>query len=599
MNTGMNFAADSAHVDVQATVVHGGIHYTVSPGSSPQEKFEAGVRNLESDMAGRARQLIDEAVVSRYITNQVCFYWLLAMLSGRTRHELSEEETARLRDSERFLPLTGDDSWAHGVRIIRRLLESAGKSDADIRVLAGPRVREPTPVAITGSTWAQAVTGTVVSVAAAAHIGYLLLQNGQVPSLLAYLLSVVGGYFGARDGVEWRFRSGRRRAKDLEYAMATHRRITAPPGGFAWKVDQRFDYYFAKYVPRGADREVWLTRTAGIRRSMRDEVVDVYRETRIPVEKINWLIRHRVGDVRKRWENGTLWNYRQELGTPWRAKGTAVLGALAFAAGGVWAASGAVQADPWSAIRSVALVVAAGWIAAHAWLRIILERRRHAADESERAELLADGHAASARWRERLADKPEDREMAAWLDYDRKVLLNLALEHYRLKMSEIIAYAFIETPSRSTDRARLQGGPWRYRKYRLLTFLITADGVRQLTVRLDFEDGTFHDRHRMNYRFEAVAAVHVTHADDDERTFELALVDGQKISVKVIEPGTEELQQGEDPGTVSEATLDAAGLHHTLHVLEGIAAEGKAWMNRGDARSEKRWPPPQDEEPGP
>jgi hypothetical protein len=54
----------------------------------------------------------------------------------------------------------------------------------------------------------------------------------------------------------------------------------------------------------------------------------------------------------------------------------------------------------------------------------------------------------------------------------------------------------------------------------------------------------------------------------------------------------EELQQGENPGVVSEVTLDAAGLHHTLHVLEGIAAEGKEWIKHERRRTEAHTPTP-------
>jgi hypothetical protein len=34
-----------------------------------------------------------------------------------------------------------------------------------------------------------------------------------------------------------------------------------------------------------------------------------------------------------------------------------------------------------------------------------------------------------------------------------------------------------------------------------------------------------------------------------------------------------------------DATLDSAGLNNTLHVLEGIAAEGKYWVDREHERS--------------
>lgn len=145
-------------------------------------------------------------------------------------------------------------------------------------------------------------------------------------------------------------------------------------------------------------------------------------------------------------------------------------------------------------------------------------------------------------------------------------------------MSNVIAYAFIEAPAAPTRRGRVQNGPWRYAMYQLLVFLLTTDGVREFDVKLDFQRGTFHDRRRTAYRYESIAAVRVRQADDGERKFELALVNGEKIDIQVIGPGMEDLLQSEEPGAVSEATLDAADLRHTLHVLEGIAAEGKEWF---------------------
>jgi hypothetical protein len=644
--TTTNVAGDSAQIGVQAGTVHDGVHiYTISPDASPEEKFETGVRVLDGGMASRAWQLIREAVEAEYVTNRVYFYWLLALVSGRTPHELSEGEAAILRYPPKILHLAGDDAWADGVRAIRCLLDSAQKPDADIRIplkelddnqqtmilrhlelfldgpiedqmwdraltrakreqMAGervdrvwkffqpdpakPRIRPLREPMVSVTTWVQAVTATAVFVTATTHIGYLLAQADRISALLAYLLSITGGYLGARNGVEWRFRIVRRRAKDMEYMTPQRRRTSAPPDGFARKVDQRFDYYFAKYVPHGMERQAWLAMTAGIRRSTRDEIVEIYREQRVGVEKISWLIRHRASDVRDRWQKGTLWNYQKELQTPLPTRTTAVFGVAVLTCGGIWAVDGAMLASPLSAARSTVLVLVGGWIAVRAWLHIILERRRFAADESESKQVWEDSKAAFDRWQAKLADKPGDQEMATWLDYDRKVLLNEALQHYRLTMSNVIAHAFIEARAASAKRARVRGGPWRYVNYQLLVFLLTTDGVRQLTVKLDFTRGTFHDRQRANYRYEAVAVVRVIQADNDERTFELALVNGQEISVQVIGPGMEQLQQGENPGAVSEVTLDAAGLHHTLHVLEGIAAEGKEWITHEYRRGEAR-----------
>ncbi|MGW5265708.1 hypothetical protein ACWEQG_32440 [Microbispora sp. NPDC004025] len=636
---GANIAADSAHVELQAGVIHGDVnYYKMPPDSSPQEKFEIGVRFLNGGVAGHAWRLISEVVASGHITNRVCFHWLLALVSGRTRHELSDEERTCLRNAHRFPPLGEDDRWADGVRIIRRLLDAADKPDTDIRVLmkeldergpaqrdmilrhmevflhgslkdqmwdrglrracaqqmtgdrknrvwkffqpkpARPRVRQPEPVTIAGTTWFKAVAGTVVSVPAAGHVGLLLIQDGRVSVLLAYLLSIAGACFAAPAGLEWCFCSGRRRMLDEAYALALRPRTDTPPDRFARRVDHQLAYYLAKYVPHGMDREVWLTWTAGIRRRIRDEVADAYRDTGDKVEEFNWLIRYRAGEVARRWDKGTLWSYRQDLATLPRTMATALLGTLACAAGGAWAVSGAVQAGGLIGIRSIALLVVASWIAGRAWWRIVLERRRFSADSSDSERLSAEYEAEFRRWKDRLADKPGDAEMAAWLDCDRKVLLNEALRHYRLKMSDVVAYAFIEARSGSATRARLPGGPWRYRQYQMMIFLLTADGVRHCNATLHFADGTFHDRQRLNYRFEAVAAVRVRQADDNSQTFELSLMDGQKIAAQMIGPELPEHQQSEDAAEVSEVTLDAAGLRHTLHVLEGVAAEGKAWM---------------------
>ncbi|MGW2161115.1 hypothetical protein [Nonomuraea sp. NPDC001699] len=633
-------AATDSHVGVQAGTVHGDVIYMTSPQDPPEKKFRDGVSFLKGRMPGPARRLINEARVD-YATNEVFFYWLLAMVSGRTRHELTKEEAAQLRDRRTIMRLAGDDPWRDGVRIIDRLLESAGKAEEDIRIVVKDldALREPqrslildhlelyldgpiedrlwhlaltkakneqmahdrkdriwkffhpapkkperwvpkppdTPVA----TRAQALTATVLHVMAAAYLGYLILQSGRVLLMLAYVLGIGGAYVSAPNVADWRFRVVRRRAKDWEYLGP---KSEVNPGSFAKKAENRIDHYFARYLPPGVDRDSWMAHTAGIRRGLRDEIAAVYGGRGIGVERLAWLIRHRATQANARHRRGTLRSYREELATPGRTKALAILGLLTLAGGGGWAAVNAVPVEPLPAIGTILLLLASGGIGSRAWLHIILERRRHAADELESDETYKNDLAALDRWRARMADKPRDEEMAGWLDCDRKALLDEALRHYRLTMSHVIAHAFIEAPARSSAHARLQGGPWRYKKYQLLVFLITQEGVRQVTVKLDFMNGTFHDRQRLNYRFETVAAVRVSQSDNDERVFQLSLVNGEEISVEVSS-GMEELQQGEVPGAVSKVSLDAAGLPHTLHVLEGIAAEGKRWVEQQELRT--------------
>lgn len=645
--TATNYAGGSSHVGVQAGVVHGDVNvYETPAGASPAEMFEIGARLLAGGMPGKARELIGKAVMEGGLTgNRVCFHWQLALVSGRTRHEMSQEHLTMLRHAPTACNVTGGDAWADGVRTLCRLLDSAQRHDEDLRPLlkdldelanpqrsmilrhvqlflegpleddmwrraldsakrermanaradrvwkffeprpVGPRVREPRPPDITTGTWAQALVSTAVLTAASLHIAYLLARELQAVAILAYLVSIGAGYCAARGGVDWRFRAERRREKD-ERLAPWRRTRNAPSGGFADDVDRSFRHYFARYVPRDTPRSVWLAETAGIRRCLRDEIVELYREQRIGVERISWLIRYRVGDVRKRWENGTLWDYRRELSTPPATKLLTLGGLALFFPAVVRMLASAMEIDPLSVIRSTAFALPAGVIASRAWLRILLERRRHAADHAEVSRIRKDCESAYRRWKAKLADKPDDSEMAAWLDCDRKMLLDEALRHYRLSMSSLIAHAFIETPARPGRSARVRSGPWRHERYKLLLFLLTTDGVRQVNAELDFTQGTLHDRDRTNYRYEAVTAVRVRQTDDDEHDFKLSLVNGEEIHIPAMAPEAERLQD-EPSGVVSEVTRDAANLRHTLHVMEGIAAEGKRWIIRERQRAEQ------------
>ena len=227
------------------------------------------------------------------------------------------------------------------------------------------------------------------------------------------------------------------------------------------------------------------------------------------------------------------------------------------------------------------------------------------ADLVEFDQRLAARRGAYDRWVQRLRRRPPDAEMAAWLDCDRKYLMQAALMRSQVPLSDLIAYAFLEAPGRSCKRARWRNGPWRFSRYQLVVFLLTRDGVRQVTVGLDFERGSFHDQQRSNYRFDAVAAVRVEEADDGRRTFELALVNGESVRIDMIEAdqgstgpdsdstsgagsGAGSAGAGDDLGIVSAVTLDAAGLANTLHVLEGVAAEGKEWIGQERQRGAGR-----------
>jgi uncharacterized membrane protein YedE/YeeE len=638
MTTATNLAADSAAVGVQAETIDGDVHvYLVQAGATPEKKYEVGVNYLNGGVPSKALELVEEAIAGGHDTSKVRFYWLLALISGRTSRQLSAEDNSRLDALWQDPVVARSDQWAQGIRVVLRLLDSlrAPRADAGpilaqfdhlgscqreqiLRHLdvflrgplademwqrelnaatsnrfaadrgdrvwmffepapAGPRVRLPAPEATTVGERVAALAATAVFVIAFGYSGWELLTHGSVWGLIGWLAVCAAGYIS---GPRWLDRCWRAQGQARYALLRTPAPMAAAPTrGFASGVDHMFEHYFQTWVPHGTDRTEWLAATAGVRRQLRDEIVEIYRESRTKAEQVRWLIRHEIAEVERNWRNGTLFTPNDQFSTQPATTRTLVAGVSALALGSLLVISALLRADPFGGTLALVTVVAAGYYAARRWLNISLERRRAVADAAESQHKLAQREDAFARWKDKLAAKPTDQEMATWLDCDKKVLLNRAIRHYGLTRSDMISHAFLETPAESYKRARVRNGPWRYTRYRILVFLLTPDGMRQLTFELDTGDGAFEQRERKSYRYEAVASVQVTVAHDYRQTFELYLVSGQPISFRVADPSILRLPD-EDEQAQSDATQDATGLSNTLRVLEGVAAEGKTWIAR-------------------
>jgi hypothetical protein len=657
----LNFAGGNAHVGVQAQNVDGGIAYatvvlgnasfTVPPGASAKEKYQVGLNNLASGMVAKARELIWDAMMEGYQTSSARFHWLVAMLSGRTIRQFSQEEVSRLEIARKEQPEVDSDPWTDGIRLIFRLLESvsllqeipkpdittvikefdalgarqrhmllphlelfldgplkdgmwrrerasaeAGRLDGGRKnrawmffqpVPIGPRVREPRPPYTTSAKRLTAWASTMIFAGIAVYLGWELLRQGPVLGVLAYVAGLAGGAVAWVNGLELRFLIERRRMKDRQLRPPGSSAARPPRDGFAGKVDTLFRHYSAKYLPDTTERAAWEAATAGIRKLDRDEIVTEYRETRIPAERVAWLIRYRIRQSRDRWRDGTLYEHRNQL-----RPGTGLI--MAFRAGVAIAIIGGIGAvaklgaHPTADVASVIVGLSGIWMW-HNWLKIELERRRHAADAEESRQRKADSELEFARWNRVLERRPTDAEIAAWLDCDRTALLGQAMDHYRLARSQVLTHAFLEEPGAGARRTRANNGPMRYSRYKIVVFLLTSDGVRQLTAGLSFVAITLRHLERISYRYDAVASAHVSltsHAPEGlriQQRFKLTLINGDPISAIVTDLDPEDFQQGEDADSLANATLDAASVANTLHVLEGIAAEGKSWFQERHA----------------
>jgi hypothetical protein len=620
--------------------------YDPPKGASPEEMFRTGVRNLYGRQASKARALIWEAMMGGYETSEARFYWLIAMLSERTIRQFSDEEIAQLCNAAKQQPAITSNSWEDGARLVFQLLESVGllpanprpdigrvvkefdtlskkqrdlllphlelflegpqkdriwreeRSNAESRqssrdrknrawmffqpVPAEPRVPDAQPIETTPAERPVAWASTGIFIVVVGFFGWELLWHAPF-GLLPYVIALAGGTIATVTSRELRFLAERRRKEDERLRKPEPSTSAAPRGGFAAKVDTLFKRYAAKYVPDKDERAVWEAATAGIRKFDRDEIVRQYRETRIPAERVAWLVRHRIRESRDRWRSGKLYEYREQLRPKPRAEAAFRAATTVAVFGGIGAIF-MLQADPLADAVCAIVSIPSGIWAWHNWLRIDLERRRFAADEEENAQRKRAAYEEFARWSDKLTRSPSDTEMAAWLECDLTVLLGKAIDHYKLFRHQVITHAFLESPGAEAKRARVRNGPMRYSRYSLIVFLLTSDGVRQMSADLRFLQGDVREGDRLNFRYDAVASAHVSltpRVSDRSRIqqkFKLTLVNGEPISVLVTDLDPEDFQQGETEQSLERATLDAASVANTLHVLEGIAAEGKAWL---------------------
>ncbi|SQD95012.1 conserved membrane hypothetical protein [Parafrankia sp. Ea1.12] len=627
-----NIADGFSQVGVQAGVVHGDVNqYTVAPNASPEEKFEVGVRHLDGRMADQARQLMREFVVSSAKSDRVRFHWLLALVSGRSRNELSADESRQLRDLQEDQPEQGDDPWAQSLRAVLLLLEATEGRNTDVTVAlkeldalpdpqkgmilrhteqflegpledevwqraivqarneqkinartdrvkkffhpdpVAPRTRPPHPVDISKQTRLRAVVSAVFLAAWSVHVAVRLTAAGKAWTMLGCTLVLTIGALAVRHGATWK----------IEYIdTADEAGSLQPSGAFAKKIDHDLKNRVATNPPSGIAPAEWLQWTARTRRSIANEIINLYWERWIGADRVAWLLQHEAWQMQRMWRGGTNLSYTRAQRAVPGLGAYGLVGIAVLAGGGLWTLVATAGVEVLLALETAIFVTAAAYIHVLARLEKECEKRRFAAEHDQYEKVRASREAGFERWKAYLADRPDDQEMARWLDCDRRIILDRALHHYRLTASNVIAHAFIETQAASSKRGRVHRGPLRYKKYQISVFLLTADGVRNFVSVLDFDTGDFSDKGRLNYRFDSVAFIRVNRDARNVQKVEIVLVNGQILPIQMTETAPEEITADETTELVADLTQDASGLQHTIHVLEGIAAEGRRWFRR-------------------
>ncbi|MFJ4710938.1 hypothetical protein [Streptomyces sp. NPDC088785] len=644
-------AAYDSTIGIQAETVHNSSVYLVHPDASPQEKYRVGVRLLEDGVPSRAREMITDAMAHGYHHAEVRFHWVLAMLSGRTHHDLSTEEVQRLHRAARLVGTYAEDEWTEALRVTFDLLAAIGSAggttrpvlkqlqalplrlhDAILRhldlILTGglkdelwaetleraaadrfgkdraQRVWayfEPSPIgaraafphlSTAAAAAAQAALPLRVTlfVVSAAALGALAWIAHPAHAAFELLVALGAGHTAVRCGGKWWGREARAEHSAGSDASQPHRQ-TPPADGFTKGVRNKFDHYFSVRTPHGFTPEAWLAHTDEVRGGLAAEIADLYRESRIGVDRVTWLIRHLAEEARNRHNNGTLFDRHPQDRTPTRTKvltvvALTVLVAAPLSAFGT-AVSGAAQPRPLWAFLAL---LGAGWsghAAAQLWLKVRRERYRLAREAREYQEELAARQDAHRRWKALLdATRPSELEMETWLTCDKTSFVDEALRHHRLAWRDLITHTVLVAPARSYKRARVRGGPWRYSHYVIRLFLFSRDGVREVSSEFKLSDSTRKNEQRSNYRFDALSSVQVTENADVGYDLELVLTNGPARKIRVKDADAHQLEPNESAREISEISLSSAGFTHTFRLLEGIAADGKDWIERRNPDSQ-------------
>lgn len=640
--TTFNYAAPGATVGIQANEVRDSTIYQVFANDPPEKKYRVGLQYLEDGVPLKARELISAAIAEGHNSAEVRFHWVLAMLSKRSYRDLSRAERGALNQIDQDLMGYSDGEYKTALEALRELLCHLNGTDGDpeiaekkilalpahlrskvdrhlSEVLSGatkdklwaqrkeqaqadqcdrgrmdrvwayfhpepikPRVRPTLPPQVFLSDLLRAAGATLLFAVAFGCLGWLALKGGSLTSIFMPPLAIAAGFFGLRDALDWSYRSARIKAED--HRLYTYAASKPPRGdGFAAEVTRSFQRYFLKYRPSGVDSELWTDRTASIRAYLRDEICEIYRESRVPIGRVNWLIGYLAQEVRRRAWDGSLYDYRTKFRVDRFTKIRCLLSLAIMLATTVPVLAAATQVSPIMAWPAVIVAAVGSPFCVRRWRYILSEQRRERDDREEAAERFSDRMAAYRRWKQRLdGTRPSETEMETWLNCDKTMLADAALRHYRMSWRDVIAHAVFQGPAKGRKRHRDARGPWRYSQYDLRLFLITEDGVREVVSRLDFEHAAFNGHERNNFRFDAVSSVYVSEGVGGSRTLKLTLTNGPTRDICVTE--AESVEHGEEGGAddLLNINLSAAGFTHALRILEGIAAEGKGWIDRDD-----------------
>ncbi|MQA05462.1 MAG: hypothetical protein GEV07_22995 [Streptosporangiales bacterium] len=641
------------------TVVHTRHVYIGGLGDSPQERLRRAIGALETDPPRAQAQLRELLEAGQYST-QLAYYYTLSLLSGLPLHDIGQVRAAL--KGVRPTDQQPTDEWSAALHVIWRYLDcisqgagerfdrknldraqqqleglhrerrweiaqhvgnvidGAGQDRADDIIAnqvpawrmandragrawkffedvpAKSRQEHQERTTIRLGIWGRILAGGIplpfALAAPFSPLGSGRLAVG-IPALVMFLAGVLAaGRFGAQRATQ-RMRLERR---DSEHGIPLNVQPPVSPGHwvrtrFVEDIHRWVDEWFTASRPHTEGQ--WSEDTRGIREYLKGRFVSLYGNAHVTAGQVDWLIRWHAKRVAQRWRTGKLFAYREEL-RPSRDTATFYYLSVAVALIGVVMMLGAG-----GGFAATAVLLGIGPLQAMQAVTVVIATRR--CDSEARilsAQLAREEKDAHTEWQQLLRDQPDDTELARWLNLDKSFLWAKACEQYALKSRDVLSYAVLTEGRSAAGRAREVRGPWRYKSYRVLVFLLTRSGMREADFELDFVTGNARFVRRMSFRYDVLASARVSeygvrYRGDRPRTqqnfvhrstFRLSLLSGEEIKVRTQGFTDTMDSQLEDELELQQTELVASGISAALQLLEAVTAEGRDWISQQQQR---------------
>jgi hypothetical protein len=615
---------------------------------SPTELFAAAREYLDINAPRRAAELIERAMTCGLNSSEVAYYWQLALLADRPFDHLSQTERDKIIAAHGRAKNYAADEWTAAtevvvdllhcytnrlsgkgfdedlfdramcnfnalpparreemVRHVSALLEGA-KSDrldqeqrdqirryrmAEDRrrrvplfftpAPARPRLRPTAPPAVSITTWAALGVGSGLCGWALYLLGRGAIREDSLTGGFTVVWALVSSLALAHCGT--RCVDGLRQVDRYRASVSTALAVKRPD--FDRVIARRFAVFGIATDP-GGDFHVE-------RALLAQSLSDVYPDPTAP--ELDWLIR---------WHADRVTSGRATADTPAVAGQAEALASAASLALAVL--TEVVQIAHWTLQASLTILGSGvlfgfGSLLMRAGIAVFTEPRRYDAEIQRNTCLFEEEEAAWAAETRRLEDRPTDRQMAKWLDFDILHIRLAAMTQWGLSNDDVLAHVVLTGPDSDSRTAREAGYPRRYARYVIRLFLLTANGVRQLDVKVDFASGAENDQRRRAFKYDAIASAVIDEptvrrfgrrqiATPDgggpdgqvrpirRQSLTLTLVNGEEYAINAdYESGLAD-ENVLDPESLTALEMETSGAVSTLRTLESVAGEGREWI---------------------